>query len=91
MSSGQDGREDERVVTSANPSRMTPACVDVVLARALAATDAGPRPSRGQEGGGKEVRDGLGPSGKGAEEHGRLDGHGVGPRRDIPACTVQQQ
>ena len=85
MSSGPDGRKGKRVVTSANPSRTTPARVEIVLARALAATDAGPRPSRRQEGGGEEVRDGLGPSGKGAEEHGKLEGQGVGARRDIRA------
>ena len=63
------------------PSRTTPARVQVVLARALAETDAGPGTSRGQEGFGKEVRDGLAPSGKGAEERGKLEGHGAGERR----------
>ena len=54
-------REDERVVARANPSRTT---VESVLARALAATDTGPRTSEGQGGDGKEVWDSLAPSGK---------------------------
>ena len=87
----KDGRKDKRVGASANPSCTTPAHVEVVLARALAVTDAGPRKSEGQEGDGKEVWDGLAPSGKEAEEHRKLKGHGVGAARGFRADAAQHR